>query len=117
MINKQVVEMLTELAKERGLEKSVVIETLKESIIAAAKKKMNIDEIHTAWHKNGRKKNEGNYINGKADGMHIIWYQNGQKKKQGFYKRGRADDLLITWNSKGRKNERYFKNGKEIIHA
>jgi len=44
VINKQVVEMLTELAKERGLEKRVVIETLKESIIAAAKKKTNIPE-------------------------------------------------------------------------
>ena len=44
MINKQVVEMLTELAKERGLEKRVVIETLKDSIIAAAKKKTNIPE-------------------------------------------------------------------------
>ncbi|MEJ2567493.1 MAG: NusA N-terminal domain-containing protein, partial [candidate division WOR-3 bacterium] len=39
MINKSIVTMLTELAAERDLGKDFVLETLKESLITAAKKK------------------------------------------------------------------------------
>ena len=39
MINKSIVAMLTELAAERDLGKDFVLDTLKESLITAAKKK------------------------------------------------------------------------------
>jgi len=44
VINREVVEMLTELAKERRLEKTFVIETLKEAFISTAKKMFGKEE-------------------------------------------------------------------------
>ena len=37
-------------------------------------------------YKNGEKKLEGSYKDGKEDGVWTSWYENGQKKREGIFK-------------------------------
>ena len=43
----------------------------------------------TFWYKNGQKKAESLYKDGKLDGPSTSWYENGQKKAESFYKDGK----------------------------
>jgi hypothetical protein len=46
------------------------------------------DGIYIEWHKNGRKKTQGNYKNGKKDGLWIYWDATGRKISEEHYIRG-----------------------------
>ena len=40
---------------------------------------MNKNGKHTEFHKNGQKRSEENFKDGKLDGLQTHWYENGQK--------------------------------------
>ena len=65
------------------------------------------------WHKNGRKKSEYLYKDGKKQGAWRQWYSSGQIKKEKIY----ADDKLIREASYGREitAEILYKDGQLFI--
>ena len=50
--------------------------------------------LHTEYFKNGQKKIEKNYKDGRLHGKWTEWYENGQKKKDGNYTDGITDGML-----------------------
>ena len=40
------------------------------------------DGLHTEWYKNGKKKFEGTFKDGKPVGLLTNWFDNGQKKEE-----------------------------------
>ena len=65
------------------------------------------------WYKNGQKKEEGTYKDGKQDGLWTSWYKNGQKMYEGAYKDGKADGKWTRWYEDGQKMETTYKDGYE----
>jgi antitoxin component YwqK of YwqJK toxin-antitoxin module len=69
---------------------------------------------YVEWFKNGQKKLEKNYKNGKEEGPHTEWYENGQKMGEGNYVDGKEDGLKTTWYKNGQKrSESNYKDGKK----
>jgi len=69
----------------------------------------------TEWHQNGQKWEEGTYKDGKADGKWTEWYENGEKWKEGTCKDGKKDGLWTEWHENGQKMyEKTYKDGYEI---
>ena len=76
-------------------------------IVGCSKKPINYettlierDGLYTNWYKNGQKRDELTYKDGKFDGLYTNWYENGQKRFEGTYK----DGELISekyWNEEG----------------
>ncbi len=60
-----------------------VIKTFKES-----KDKIELVK-RVSWYKNGQKREERTYKDGKLDGLLTSWYENGQKSWEGTYKDGK----------------------------
>ena len=56
----------------------------------------------TLW-KNGQKRDEVNYKDGKPDGLTTGWYENGQKKIEANMKDGKPDGLTFGWHENGKK--------------
>ena len=56
------------------------------------------------WHKNGQKKSERIYKDGKLHGPRIVWNENGQKMTEAFYKNGQRTSMN-EWN--------YYENGQK----
>ena len=59
--------------------------------------------VHTQWYKNGKKKFEGTFKNGKPVGLVTNWFDNGQKKEEMNFKNGRLNGLGTTWYKNGQK--------------
>ena len=70
-----------------------------------------------SWYKNGNKKLEANYKNGKLNGMWISWYENGIiKEKSGYYSDNKLDKQWTYWAEDGRKtNETTYEKGKKVV--
>jgi len=58
---------------------------------------------YVEYYKNGQKKSELNYKNGKENGLDTRWYGNGQKSYEGNYKNGKYDGLWTGWDINGQK--------------
>ena len=66
-------------------------------------------------YKNGQKKYEGTWKNGKEDGKWTDWYENGQKEYEGTYKDGKLDGIWIKWYKNGQKKyEGTYRDGESI---
>jgi antitoxin component YwqK of YwqJK toxin-antitoxin module len=66
------------------------------------------------YHKNGQKKLEVNFKNGKRDGLGTLWLDNGQKSSEDNCKDGKLDGLVTNWFDNGQKSsEATYKDGKE----
>ena len=63
------------------------------------------DGLVTIWYKNGQKRSEGTYKDGKEDGLFTVWDENGQKRSEGTYKDGKEDGLWTHWDNEGSKYE------------
>ncbi len=61
------------------------------------------DALHTKWHENGQKANEGTYEHGKINGLWTWWFENGQKEQASTFKDGEPDGLHWEWHENGRK--------------
>ena len=56
----------------------------------------------TAWHENGQKLRKANYKDGKRDGLEAHWHENGKKKSEVNWKDGiKVEGSAKYWNSKG----------------
>ena len=73
-------------------------------IVGCSKEPINyentLDGLYTNLYKNGQKRDELTYKDGKFDGLYTNWYENGQKSFEGTYK----DGELISkkyWNEDG----------------
>ncbi len=65
------------------------------------------------FYTNGKKEQETNFKDGKANGMDTSWYENGQKQLEGNYKDGKKIDLITSWYENGQKqSEINIKDGK-----
>ena len=68
---------------------------------------------YEGYHKNGQKKEEGTYKDGKWDGPYKTYYDNGQPKEEGTVKRGKWDGPYKTYYDNGQiKQEGTYKDGK-----
>ena len=66
-------------------------------------------------YKNGQKKIEGNYKDGKQDGKWTFWYENGQMKSEGNYKDDKKEGKWTWWDEKGQiKIELNYKDGRQV---
>ncbi|MCP4922560.1 MAG: toxin-antitoxin system YwqK family antitoxin [bacterium] len=64
-------------------------------------------------YKNGQKKSEGNWKNGKQDGLWVTWYKNGNYQTAGKMKDGKEDGLSTHWYENGQREvQGNYKNGK-----
>jgi antitoxin component YwqK of YwqJK toxin-antitoxin module len=69
----------------------------------------------TDWHKNGQKKSEGSYKDGKQDGLWTAWYDNGSKRVETTYKDGKQDGVVNAWyNNSLLKEKSTYSNGKIV---
>jgi antitoxin component YwqK of YwqJK toxin-antitoxin module len=48
-----------------------------------------LDGCHTQWYRNGFKKYQAHYIEGKLHGLNTSWYANGSKKEESLYYDGK----------------------------
>ena len=70
--------------------------------------------LRTRRYKNGQKKFEYHYKNGKLDGLYTYWGKDGQKRKETHYKDGKQDGLQTSWHENGQKRwEYHYKNGEQ----
>ena len=70
---------------------------------------------YVEYYRNGQKKGEGTYKDGKENGLHIMWWNNGQKRGELNYKDGEIDGLWTWWYENGQKRkETTYKDGKYI---
>ena len=53
-----------------------------------------LDGCYTQWHRNGFKKYQSHYMNGKLHGLNTFWYANGSKKKNIYTPKEKETDLL-----------------------
>jgi len=64
-------------------------------------------------YRNGQKKSEGNYKDGKRNGKWTWWYENGQMEFEINYKDGEVDGKWTDWFENGQKQlEGNYKDGK-----
>ena len=62
------------------------------------------DGLYTNWYKNGQKRDELTYKDGKFDGLYTNWYENGQKRFELTYNDGIHNGLLTWWYDNGQKS-------------
>ena len=71
--------------------------------------------IQTGWYRNGRKKFEIHFKNGKEHGPAIGWYANGQKRYEGTHNNGKGVGMNTAWHENGQKMvEEIYKDGNKI---
>jgi len=84
------------------------------SITSHKETRNRIEKVkYEEYYKNGQKKEEGTYKDGKEDGLWTYWYKNGQKMYEGAYKDGKADGKWTRWYEDGQKMETTYKDGYE----
>ena len=65
---------------------------------------------YIGWHRNGKKKTEGRYIDGKRNGRWVVWNRSGRKLREASFERGNISGKGIVWWPNGRKaKEENFK--------
>ena len=65
--------------------------------------------------KNGKKRDEGNYKDGKKHGLWIAWHENGKKHVEVKAKDGKYDGLWTAWHENGKKGmEANYKEGRKV---
>lgn len=62
-----------------------------------------VNGMYSLWHENGRKKTEINYKDGEINGLFIWWYENGQKMSETNYIDGKINGATIEWDENGQK--------------
>jgi len=68
---------------------------------------------YITYFKNGQKKTESNFTDGKENGLVTWWYENGQKDFEENYKFGKKTGTRTEWYENGRKqSEQKFKYDK-----
>ena len=63
----------------------------------------------------GKKKEEGNFKDGKSDGVRTEWNWNGQKGSEGNYRDGKQDGKATIWHENGQKSDEVTYKDGELI--
>ncbi|MEI7795528.1 MAG: hypothetical protein WCI06_02715 [Methylococcaceae bacterium] len=67
------------------------------------------------YYRNGYKKAEIHFKDGKQHGVAKMWYENGQQSNEATFYNGKLEGIATEWLSNGKKNkDRIFKDGKLI---
>lgn len=66
----------------------------------------DIEGNYVQWYKNGQKKGEVNFENGKQKGLMIAWYENGQKRVEVNFVNGKEEGCKTEWFRTGQKKKR-----------
>ncbi len=67
------------------------------------------------FHKNGQKKLEAEYLDGKKHGKFTMWHDDGRKWIEGHYHEGKKHGKSTIWRKDGEKfGEAIYKHGKLI---
>ena len=70
----------------------------------ATVEKQSYSGVVTEYYKNGNKKYETKYDNGKPSGKYLTWFKDGTKKAEGEYQEGQRVGLWKWYNEKGKVN-------------
>ena len=74
-----------------------------------------MDGKQIKWHENGQKSYEANFKYGKQEGSYIFWYENGQKSYEATYKKGKEHGITTSWDRDGNVTKtELLENGKVI---
>ena len=66
--------------------------------------------------KNGQKRGQFNYKNGKKEGPGMTWHKNGQKAMEANYKDDKIEGLLLAWDVNGDKRSQFnYKDGRIVF--
>ncbi len=67
------------------------------------------------YYRNGYKKAEIHFKNGKQHGMARMWHENGNLSHEANFYDGKLEGMATEWYANGEKNkDRFFRNGKLI---
>jgi len=55
------------------------------------------------WHRNGKRREEGTFLNGRYHGKWVRWHDNGVKASEQVYERGVLSGPFTNWNAAGEK--------------
>jgi antitoxin component YwqK of YwqJK toxin-antitoxin module len=65
------------------------------------------------YYRNGYKKAEIHFKDGKQHGVAKMWYENGQQSNEATFYNGKLEGMATEWFSNGEKNkDRIFRDGK-----
>jgi len=70
----------------------------------ATVEKQSYSGVITEYYKNGNKKYQTKYNNGKPSGKYLTWFKDGTKKAEGEYQDGQRVGLWKWYNEKGNVN-------------
>jgi antitoxin component YwqK of YwqJK toxin-antitoxin module len=71
--------------------------------------------IFEGYYRNGYKKAEIHFKDGKQHGAAKLWHENGQQSNEANFYNGKLEGLATEWNKDGTKNkDRIFRDGKLI---
>lgn len=69
--------------------------------------------IFEGYYRNGYKKAEIHFKDGKQHGSAKMWYENGQQSNEANFYNGKLEGIATEWRSDGTKNkDRIFRDGK-----
>lgn len=69
--------------------------------------------IFEGYYRNGYKKAEIHFKNGKQQGSAKMWFENGQQSNEANFYDGKLEGIATEWHKDGSKyKERIFRNGK-----
>ncbi len=102
--------------KEEPVEPSTVhIEKRSDGLAYDTGKTVPFSGIFEGYYRNGYKKAEIHFKNGKQEGAAKTWYENGQLHNDASFRDGKLDGVATEWRRDGTKNtDRLFKEGKLI---
>lgn len=66
----------------------------------------DIEGNYVQWYKNGQKKGEVNFENGRKEGLSTTWYDNGQKRVEVNFVNGKEKGCKTEWFRTGQKKKR-----------
>ncbi|EGD6462202.1 hypothetical protein IAJ26_004673, partial [Salmonella enterica] len=65
-------------------------------------KNKKFNGLYESWWRNGNRRAQGRFINGREDGDYFIWYKNGNKYFSGSMRDGKLDGVFNTWFADGK---------------
>ncbi len=69
--------------------------------------------VFEGYYRNGYKKAEIHFKDGKQNGTAKMWYENGQQSNEAMFYDGKLEGLATEWRKDGSKNkDRIFRDGK-----
>jgi antitoxin component YwqK of YwqJK toxin-antitoxin module len=92
---------------------TVHIEKRSDGLAYEQNKKKPFTGIFEGYYRNGYKKAEIHFKNGKQNGSAKMWHENGQLSNEANFYDGKLEGMATEWRADGTKNkDRIFRDGK-----